>query len=259
MSKFAKALVALVAASTMALAPVAAQAVTPGVGDQSNAVRYGNDGPLGTISEDLEFSDDTSTVIESPFLLNFFGETYTHLCVSNNGGVFPTNDLAAECAEYDYDVAALAGSAESPMIAVLASDTDTSACDATRAELDDNGTPDDEEDDFFTAIDDGWALPCSVYVTANDPRVTVYYNDVEVINVLLPEDFSDVSSVKIGFASGTGGSTDNHDVWGLTATVSPNPPALAETGVNTGAMGLVAASLFAAGGTALAVRRRLVK
>lgn len=93
-------------------------------------------------------------------------------------------------------------------------------------------------------------------VSANDPRVVVYYDDVEIINIPLPAEFDDVTSVKIGFTAGTGGSVDFHDIWGLTATVSPNPPVLAETGVDTGLFGLTAASLIAAGGIALAVRRR---
>lgn len=93
-------------------------------------------------------------------------------------------------------------------------------------------------------------------VTANNPRVVVYYDDVEIINVPLPSEFADVSSVKIGFTAGTGGSVDFHDVWGLTATVSPNPPVLAETGVEITPIGFAAAGLIAAGGIALAVRRR---
>jgi hypothetical protein len=93
-------------------------------------------------------------------------------------------------------------------------------------------------------------------VTANDPRVVVFYNDTEIINVPLPDEFAEVSTVKIGFTAGTGGSVDFHDVWGLTATTSPNPPVLAETGVDAGLFGITATSLIAAGGIALAVRRR---
>lgn len=93
-------------------------------------------------------------------------------------------------------------------------------------------------------------------VTANNPRVVIYYNDVEIINVPLPAEFEDVSSVKLGFTAGTGGSVDFHDVWGLTATVSPNPPVLAETGTDANGFGLAGAALIAAGGIALAVRRR---
>lgn len=147
-----KALVALLAASSLALAPVAAQAATPGVGDQSDAVRYAVDGPLGAIVPELANSDDTSITVASPFPLNFFGNKYDYVCLTNNGGVYPTNDSTATCGEYDQDVASLAGSAEAPIVAVLASDTDTSACDATR-DANDDGTPED----------DGWGVPCSVY------------------------------------------------------------------------------------------------
>lgn len=91
--------------------------------------------------------------------------------------------------------------------------------------------------------------------TIADPRVVVFYDGTEIINIALPEGFNDVSTVKIGFSAGTGGSTDNHEIWGLTTSSSPNA-VLADTGVNSGLVGLAGASLIAAGGIALAVRRR---
>lgn len=91
--------------------------------------------------------------------------------------------------------------------------------------------------------------------TIADPRVVVFYDGSEIIDIPLPEDFDNVATVKIGFSAGTGGSTDNHEIWGLTTTSSPNAP-LADTGIETGVYGLAAASLMAAGGVALAVRRR---
>lgn len=51
--------------------------------------------------------------------------------------------------------------------------------------------------------------------TKADAKVTVYYQDEQIIQVALPAAFSSVANVKIGFAAGTGGSVDNHDVWGL--------------------------------------------
>lgn len=51
--------------------------------------------------------------------------------------------------------------------------------------------------------------------TKADAKVTVYYQDEQIIQSALPEQFSNVANVKIGFAAGTGGSVDNHDVWGL--------------------------------------------
>lgn len=211
MRKMLKAIVALVAASTVALAPVAAHAVTPGVGDKTNAVRYGNDGPLGQIAPNLAFDDDTSETVESPFLLNFFGTTYTHICVSNNGGVFPTNDSAAECGDYDQDVASLAGEAEAPMVAVLASDTDTSKCDSTRAAptFNDNETPSDDTDDFWeqNLIDDGWALPCSVYigettVDGKDAIVVTWYRVSQYENENNPALFNTYQLLLIKRATG---------------------------------------------------------
>lgn len=152
MSKFAKALVALVAASTMALAPVAAQAATPGIGDKTNAVRYGASDPLGTLIAELAGEDDSQVTVEAPFSMNFFGEKYDYLCVSTNGGVFPTNVSDGECGEYDEDIASLADSAAAPMVAVLATDIDLSECDASREDI--NGDP----------TDDGFAVPCSMYI-----------------------------------------------------------------------------------------------
>ena len=55
---------------------------------------------------------------------------------------------------------------------------------------------------------------------ASDPRVEVYYDGgtLPIIDIPLPASFSDVSTVKIGFSAGTGGSVNNHNVWGLTST-----------------------------------------
>jgi hypothetical protein len=59
--------------------------------------------------------------------------------------------------------------------------------------------------------------------TKTDPKVTVYYQDEQIIQVALPEAFTDVSNVKIGFSAGTGGATNNHEVWGLVSQAAdPN-------------------------------------
>ena len=76
--------------------------------------------------------------------------------------------------------------------------------------------------------------------TAADPKVTVFYEGTQVIQVALPAAFTGVAGVKIGFSAGSGGSTDFHDVWGLTTTAAPaasaapavDAPALAATGPN---------------------------
>jgi hypothetical protein len=95
--------------------------------------------------------------------------------------------------------------------------------------------------------------------TASDPRVQVYYDGgaEPVIDIELPAEFSSVPTIKIGFSAGTGGSTNNHNVWGLTSTAAPAaeeelaPTGLSET-VGLGA--LIVATL--AGIAAVAVRRR---
>jgi hypothetical protein len=63
---------------------------------------------------------------ELPFPINFFGQKYTHLCVTNNGAVFPTNvPSQSSCTEYDYGVGDLALEEQAPIMAVLALDLDS--------------------------------------------------------------------------------------------------------------------------------------
>lgn len=107
--------------------------------------------------------------------------------------------------------------------------------------------------------------------TKADPKVTVYYQDEQIIQSPLPAAFSSVSNVKIGFAAGTGGSVDNHDVWGLTSQpadpVEEQPvvdpidkgdtgPELADTGVDgTALWHVVALSLMLIAAGTFAVSR----
>lgn len=98
--------------------------------------------------------------------------------------------------------------------------------------------------------------------TASDPRVKVYYDggELPIIDVALPAEFDAVSNVKIGFSSGTGGSTNNHAVWGLVSTsAAVEDEELAPTGASESvALGaLLVAALT--GIAAVAVRRRTVK
>lgn len=167
MSTILKTVTAAFAAAMLALAPVAAQAATPGIGDKTNAVRYGNAAPFGTKIDFTQLNtedgpgsgdlDDNSTNVEAAFPLNFFGTKYERVCFSINGGVYPTNDDSLNCSVYDLDVATLAGDNLAPMVAVLASDTDLSKCDATRGTYDGGANT-------LTTPNDGWAEPCSVYV-----------------------------------------------------------------------------------------------
>lgn len=99
--------------------------------DASSAVRYDTSGGsrrvIGTVLPDLFDDDDVSQTVELPFPINFFGQSFTHLCVTENGGAFPTrNPSNSSCYEYDYGIGDLAIDAEAPMMAVLALDLDTS-------------------------------------------------------------------------------------------------------------------------------------
>lgn len=95
--------------------------------------------------------------------------------------------------------------------------------------------------------------------TASDPRVQVYYDGgaEPIIDIPLPSEFQSVPTVKIGFSAGTGGSVNNHNVWGLTSTAAPAAEEeLAPTGSSevVGLGALIVATL--AGIAAVAVRRR---
>ncbi len=177
MKKFTKTVVAVIAASVLSLAPVAAQAATPGIGDVSDAVRYGASDPLGTRITTFPGQDDSSIIVDAPFDMNFFSTKYSKLCISINGGVFPTNDPAGDCSSYDEDVKTLAESAEAPMVAVLATDVDMTECPTGLY------TDTDLDGDFDTdelPIDDGFALPCSIYwgtttVDGQDAVVITWY------------------------------------------------------------------------------------
>lgn len=99
--------------------------------------------------------------------------------------------------------------------------------------------------------------------TAADPRVKVYYDAglLPIIDVALPAEFDSVSNVKIGFSSGTGGSTNNHAVWGLTSTAADSASTeeeLASTGSSetVGIAALVLGILATLAAVALRPRRR---
>jgi LPXTG-motif cell wall-anchored protein len=96
---------------------------------------------------------------------------------------------------------------------------------------------------------------------AIDPRVKVYYDGgPAVVDVALPDEFNTVASVKIGFSAGTGGSVNNHNVWGLTANPAPPVPMqededLAATG-SSEIVGLAAMLVALLSGIAAVVLRR---
>ncbi len=102
-------------------------------------------------------------------------------------------------------------------------------------------------------------------VNAKTPHVTVYYQDTQVIQVPLPAAFNNVATVKIGFASGTGGSTDIHEVWGLSSqepdetgnTPDPTPtPTLAHTGFDYSLFALIAGITLALGAGLMTAAKR---
>jgi len=98
--------------------------------------------------------------------------------------------------------------------------------------------------------------------TAADPRVKVYYDGgVEpIIDVELPAEFASVPTVKIGFSAGTGGSVNNHNVWGLTSAAADTAASeeLASTGSSetVGIAALVLGILATIAAVALRPRRR---
>jgi len=110
--------------------------------------------------------------------------------------------------------------------------------------------------------------------TKADAKVTVYYQDAQIIQVALPDAFGDVKNVKIGFGAGTGGVNNNHEVWGLqTQESDPNyvapveepvddgntDPELADTGVDGTVLwyvGALSLMLIAAGTFAVARSRK---
>lgn len=70
-----------------------------------------------------------------------------------------------------------------------------------------------------------------------NPRIRVFYEDALAIDIPLPAAFNVVSNVKIGFTAGSGGATNNHEVWGLQTAAAnpqllPTTPTLANTGTD---------------------------
>lgn len=151
-----------------AIVPAQAFAATDGVGDVSDAMRYGASAPIGSIITNLSGDDDSTDSFQAPFEVNFFGTVYGGLCVTTNGGVFLTQDTDSDgvwtdesCSnDYDIDLENLALAAEAPMIAAMGNDQDLGACN-------DN-------------TDDGFGVPCEMYygtttVGGRDAFVVTWY------------------------------------------------------------------------------------
>lgn len=116
------------AAATVALlafaAPTAASAATPGVGDVTDAMIYGADGPVG-VPLSLSDEDDDAETVELPFPINFFGTAYGYLCINSNGAATPVETESDTCSsDYNVTLAQLADQQDAGYFAVLASDVD---------------------------------------------------------------------------------------------------------------------------------------
>ena len=102
-------------------------AATVGVGDITDAMRYGSDNRvIGEVSGPIQDSDDNSYFIEAPWPMNFFGRKFDGLCVTSNGTISPVQlpeSGSPTCSNvYDRTLAGLAQSASAPVIAAFAND-----------------------------------------------------------------------------------------------------------------------------------------
>jgi len=129
----------LVAVSLVVPATGRVKAVPPAANpaDASSAMRYRADGTMiGSVVRSLVGLDDVVTTYPGLFPINFFGTKYDNMCLSVNGGIFPTNAAAVVtdatsttatggCSgggAYDDSVAYSAIDTQEPFIAVLATD-----------------------------------------------------------------------------------------------------------------------------------------
>jgi hypothetical protein len=113
----------LVVAALLVPAVPASAEIVRGVGDVTNAVVYGDGAPLGMVIADLSNQDDAVANVSLPFPVNFFGTSYSALCVTTNGGVYPIASVEGDCANnYDETLEDLAIYSQAPIIAPLAAD-----------------------------------------------------------------------------------------------------------------------------------------
>jgi len=107
------------------LATSSSTAATIGVGDITDAMRYGSDNRvIGEIAQQIRNSDDNSQWIEAPWPMNFFGRKYDGICVTSNGTVSPVKlpeSGSPTCSNrFDKTLAGLAQSAAAPVMAAYA-------------------------------------------------------------------------------------------------------------------------------------------
>jgi hypothetical protein len=94
--------------------------------DASAAIRYDSDGTvIGSVVQALIDEDDDYWIDTAPaFPTNFFGLAADEMCVTTNGSIYPTT--GGNCTdEYDYGMGELAVAGDAPMIAALATDSDS--------------------------------------------------------------------------------------------------------------------------------------
>lgn len=161
------AVVAALAAAALVFTSAAPAVAATNPKDTSEAMRYGASSPLGSVITALSGADDDTYTVAAPWPLNFFGVKYEGLCITTNGGVFPVPTATDGCSDsYDYDLAYLAGSANAPMIAVMATDIDLDECAGT------------ERAASKLAGTDGFGVPCEMYL---DTAATIDGRDAVVI------------------------------------------------------------------------------
>ena len=117
---------ALATAIVLVGAAVAAPVAASPTRDVSTAMRYGPTAPIGSILTALDDGDDESTVIPLPFSINFFGEQYGFVCITENGSIYPRKtDADVYCGDYDEPLGALALYGDAPIISPFAADHST--------------------------------------------------------------------------------------------------------------------------------------
>lgn len=108
-----------------------------------------------------------------------------------------------------------------------------------------------------------------------DRKVTVFVDGEKVLSAPLPQEFIDAQTVKFGWTAGTGGSMDNHEIWGATISPAAQPddfeyevPTLEDdrinsvteelppTGSKSGAALLISVALLLAGAALVAKQNR---
>ena len=111
---------AAIAITGILITPLAANAA--GVGDESDAVIYDSNGPIGDALVALS-DDDTNTTVPLPFEINYFGQTMTAICITTNGMVVPVATVDEGCpTAYEMNLARFAEEFERGAIGALFSD-----------------------------------------------------------------------------------------------------------------------------------------